>query len=123
MLVNKPTTHDVLEQLVEIDAKWYEIGIGLRVSSNYLDGLTHSNVSNILKLERVLQKWIQLDGQCTSDGQSTPVNWKTIIDVIKGPFVQNKALSIKIYQYLKQHQTTSKYNVFNRTSFNIMRTV
>ena len=108
MLVNKPTTHDVLEQLAEIDAKWYEVGIGLRVSSNYLDGLAQSNVSNTLKLDRVLQKWIQ------SDGQSTLVNWKTIIDVVKGPFVQNKALSIKIYQYLKQHQTTSKYNIFNR---------
>ena len=114
MLVNKPTTHDVLEQLVEIDAKWHEVGIGLRVGSNYLDGLAQSHLSNTLKLDSVLQKWIQLDGQSTSDGQSTPVNWKTIIDVIKGPFVQNKALSIKIYQYLKQHQTTSKYNVFNR---------
>ena len=84
------------------------------MSSNYLDGLAQSNVSNTLKLDHVLQKWIQLDGQSTSDGQSLSINWKTIIDVVKGPLVQNKAIAIKIYQYLKQHQTISKYNVLNR---------
>ena len=123
MLDKKPTKYDVLEQLVEIDAKWCEIGIGLRLNSNYLDGLTQSNVSNTLKLDHVLQKWIQLDGRSSSDGQSPLINWKTIIDVVKGPLVQNKALAIKIYQYLKQHQTLSKYNIFNRhayTMYNIM---
>ena len=114
MLVEKPRKLAVLNHLVCIYAKWREIGNGLGLSSNFLTSLAQSLVSDKIKLEHVIQEWIQLDGQCTSDGQSTPVNWKTIIDVIKGPIVDNKALSIKIYQYLKQHQTTSKYIVFNR---------
>ena len=114
MLVNKPTTHDVLEQLVCIYAKWREIGNGLGLTFNFLTSLAQSMMSDKIKLEHVIQEWIQLDGQSTLNGQSTPVNWKTIIEVIKGPIVDNKALSIKIYQYLKQHQTTSKYIMFNR---------
>ena len=109
MLVEKPRKHAVLNYLVCIYAKWREIGNGLGLSSNFLTSLAQSPMSDKIKLEQVIQEWIQLDGQCTSDSQSTPVNWKTIIEVIKGPIVDNKALSIKIYQYLKQHQTTSKY--------------
>ena len=113
MIVKIPTTHDVLNHLVCIYAKWREIGNGLGLSSNFLTSLAQSLVSDKIKLEHVIQEWIQLDGQCTSHGQSTLVNWKTIIDVIKGPFVQNKALAKEIYQYLKQLNTTSKYNVFS----------
>ena len=109
MLVKKPTKLAVLNHLVCIYAKWREIGNGLGLSSNFLTSLAQSLVSDKIKLEHVIQEWIQLDGQCTSDGQSTPVNWKTIIDVIKGPIVENKALSIKIYQYLKLLNATSKY--------------
>ena len=113
MIVKKPTTHSVLNHLVCIYAKWREIGNGLGLSSNFLTSLAQSPVSDKIKLEHVIQEWIQLDGQCTSDSEPTPVNWKTIIDVIKGPLVQNKALAKEIYQYLKQLNTTSKYNVFS----------
>ena len=108
ILVNKPTKLAVLNHLVCIYAKWREIGNGLGLSSNFLTSLAQSLVSDRIKLEQVIQEWIQLDGQCTSDGQSTPVNWKTIIDVIKGPLVQNKALAKEIYQYLTQLNATSK---------------
>ena len=62
---------------------------------------------NQTKLDHVLQKWIDLDDQ------ESPVTWKTIIDVIKGSLIQNKALAKEIYQYLKQLNATSKYNVFS----------
>ena len=114
IIVNKPTKLAVLNHLVCIYAKWREIGNGLGLSSNFLTSLAQSLVSDRIKLEQVIQEWIQLDGQSTSDGQSTPVNWKTIIDVVKGPLVENKALAKEMYQYLKQHQTTSKYIIFNR---------
>ena len=78
------------------------------MSSNYLDGLLQSNLSNEIRLDHVLQKWIELNSQATSDGQSTPVSWKTILDVVNGPLIQNKALAKEIYQYLKQESSKPK---------------
>ena len=78
------------------------------MSSNYLDGLLQSNLSNEIRLDHVLQKWIELNGQATSDGQSTPVSWKMILDVVNGPLIQNKALAKEIYQYLKQENSKPK---------------
>ena len=56
-------------------------------------------MSNQAKLDHVLQKWIDMDGQVT------PVNWKEILDVVKGPLVQNKALALEMYQYLKRESS------------------
>ena len=61
----------------------------------------------INRLDHVLQKWIDMDGQ------ATPVNWKTIIGVLKEPLVREIALVKEICQDLKQEsskedKTTSK---------------
>lgn len=101
------TIHDILKQLIPIDARWRELGNGLRVSSNYLDGLAQSNTTNQIRLERVLQKWIELDSQ------DSLVNWMTIIDVVKGPLVQNKALAMKMYQDLKQEASKQQSTIYN----------
>ena len=106
-LVKKPSKQNVLEQLAPIDTSWRSIGNGFGVEYNVLQGLAESNMSNQTRLDHVLQKWIDLDDQ------ESPVIWKTIIDVVKGPLVQNKALAKEIYQYLKQLNATSKYNVFS----------
>ena len=90
------TTDDVLEQLVSIDTRWREIGNGLHVGFNYLDGLAKDNtMSNQIRLQHVLQKWIDLDSP------AAPVTWKTIVDVVKGPLVENEALAKEIYKILK----------------------
>ena len=95
------TIHDVLEQLVSIDTEWRKIGKGLHVSFNYLNGLAKDNtMSYQTRLEHVLQKWKD------SDSPAAPVTWKTVIDVVKGRFVENKALANKMYEYLK-HKTST----------------
>ena len=38
-------------------------------------------------------------------GEATPVTWETIRDVVKGPYVQNNDLAVKIYQSLKEEST------------------
>ena len=48
------------------------------------------------------------------DGYCTPVTWKVIVDVVKGPLVQNKAVAMEIYKSLKQQDpkqqnTSGKY--------------
>ena len=95
-LAEKPERVNLLSKLTTIDASWHSIGNGLGLSYNYLQGLAESNISNQTKLDHVLQMWLNMDGE------STPVTWKTIIDVVKGPLVENKALAIKIYQDLKE---------------------
>ena len=42
-----------------------------------------------------------------------PVTWTTIFDAIKGPLVQNIALTMKIYEYLKQQSGKCICNCFN----------
>ena len=116
IIVEKITTiHDILKQLIPIDARWRELGNGLRLSSNYLDGLAQSNTTNQIRLEQVLQKWIDLDSQ------ESPVNWKTIIDVVEGPLVQKNALAMKMYQDLKEQASTQQSNI--HIIYNIYSTV
>ena len=68
---------------------------------NYLDGLAKNNtMSNQIRLQHVLQKWKDLDSP------APPVTWNTVIDVVKGPFVENKALAQEIYEYLKHKNST-----------------
>ena len=108
--MERPTRHEVLKQLSCINASWHEIGDGLRVSYNVLKGLAESTISNQRRLGDIIQNWLDMDDR--SGG--VPVTWKTIIDVIKGPFVQNIAHAKTIYEYLKQESsvqqnTRSKY--------------
>ena len=104
-LDDKPNHLDLLNKLATIASSWWSIGRGLGVSHNDLKGLTESNMSNQVKLDHVLDIWIKMDNQVT---------WKTILDVLKGPLVQDNALANEIYQYLKQESSkqqnvTSKY--------------
>ena len=91
----KPDKLKVLTKLVCIDASWRGIGLDLGVSYNDLQSLAESNLSDQTKLDHVLQKWIEMDGQ------ATPVTWKVILDVVKGPLVQNKVVALEIYKSLK----------------------
>ena len=50
-------------------------------------------MSNQEKLDHVLQKWIELNSHVT---------WKTIIDVVRGPLIQNNDLAEKILHNLTQ---------------------
>ena len=45
-----------------------------------------------------------MDGQ----GEGAPVTWNTILDVIKGPLVQTKALAMSIYEFLKQESSVQQ---------------
>ena len=97
LTVERPTRYEVLIQLACIDASWRSIGEGLRVSYNVIKGLDESNKPNQTRLSEIIQNWLDMNGQ----GEGAPVTWITILDVVKGPLVQNKALTMKIYEHLK----------------------
>ena len=82
------------------------------MSLNDLEGLAQRNDSDQTRLDYVIQKWFDMDGQ----GEGAPVTWNTILDVVKGPFVQNTTQAIRIYKYLKakfseQEDTPSKWSI------------
>ena len=110
LTVEKPTRLEVLTQLVDIDASWRSIGDGLGLKDNYLQGLAQCNDLDQRKLGHVIQKWLDMDGQ----DECAPVTWHTILDVVKGPLVQNKSQAMRIYESLKaksseQEDTRSKW--------------
>ena len=76
-------------------------GIVLVMEYNDLQDLAESNMSNQTRLDHVLQTWMDMDGH----NQHTPVNWKIILDVVKGPLVQDYDLAKKIEQDLKQESS------------------
>ena len=61
-------------------------------------------MSNRTKLNDVIQRWFDMD----DEDEGAPVTWNALIDVIKGPLVQNKALAMKIYEYLKEESSVQK---------------
>ena len=93
ILDDKPNHLDLLIKLAPITSSWWDIGRGLGVSHNDLKGLNESNMSDQVKLDHVLDKWVKMDSQVT---------WKKLLEVLMGPLVKNKALANEICQYLKR---------------------
>ena len=111
LIVGRPTRREVLMQLAFINFHWRNIGYGLGVSFNYLQGLAQSNESDQTRLDQVIQKWLDMNGQ----GEGAPVTWNTILDVIKEPPIHNITRAIRIYERLKekssvQQDTQSKWS-------------
>ena len=105
ILDDKPNQLDLLIKLAPIASSWWSIGRGLEVNLDDLTSLVQSNMSDQVKLDHVLDIWIKMDSQVT---------WKTILDVLKGPLVQEIALANEIYEdfkqeSIKQQNITSKY--------------
>ena len=108
----KPKRYEVLTQLAFINSQWRNIGQGLGVSFNDLEGLAQRNDSDQTRLEHVIQKWFDMNGQ----GEGAPVTWNTIFNVVKGPLVQNTTRAMRIFEYLKaksseQEDTPSKWSI------------
>ena len=114
LTVERPTRREVLRQLAFINHQWRNIGNGLGVSYSHLQGLAQCNDSNQTRLDHVIQKWLDMNGQ----GEGAPVTWNTILDVLKEPPVQNVSRGMKIYEYLKQssvqQDTQSKWPLLAR---------
>ena len=87
-----PDEHILLKLLSDIDDKWHEIGLSLNLPRNVLNGLKHSQDSNIVKLSEVIHTWLTT--------QSIPVSWKTIITAIEGAIVKDKTKANEIRKHL-----------------------
>ena len=52
-----------------------------------------------------------------------PVTWNTILDLIKGPLVNKKALAMRIYDNLKQESSLQQSGKYTRNYFNYHCTI
>ena len=87
-----PSHYDLLDLLADMKNSWQDIGLALRVPSDYLNGLSRSHNTLTFKLSEVIRKWMV--------SQSSPVTWKTVISAIEGPIVSNKRKADEIRDYL-----------------------
>ena len=88
-----PTEHDLLNVLACIDFQWYEIGLVLKVDRRILEGLRTKLDSNIVKLSDVIYSWI-------TTTESHLITWKTVIDAIEGPVLENRQIANIIREQL-----------------------
>ena len=79
--------------LIEIKHEWEAIGIALDVKSSLLGELRISNVDSKARLIRVIENWYD-------DTMPTAITWKTILDAVEGSIVDNRAMGLKIREYL-----------------------
>ena len=68
------------------------------MSFNDLQGLAQRNDSDQTRLEYVIQRWFEMNGQ----NEGAPVTWNTILNIVKGPLVQDITRAMRIYEYLKE---------------------
>ena len=66
--------------------------MSLKVPRSVLNGLQRNQESNIVKLAQVVNSWITTE--------SCPVTWKTVIDAIEGPLINNKQVANTIRKHL-----------------------
>ena len=93
----RPELDHLVELLVPISSKWDLIGKELGVDINFIDDL---NKSDFMKLNEVIQKWIET--------KPTPTTWNNIIEVVKGPILQNLDVASAIEEYLDEILTELK---------------
>ena len=82
--------------MTNISANWEEIGVALDVSQNDLNGLQQDNITNTIRLSRVIALWIQ--------SESSTVSWETLISAIEGPIVNNKKKANEMRNFLYRQQ-------------------
>ena len=98
--MEEPELNDLMTVLVEIQSRWSTLGTALNVPEEMLS-VTLQGVPNDVKLKATLQAWI--------DTRSSPVNWKTVIDAVGGPIINNERVARVIIRYLSQDEIFHKY--------------
>ena len=84
---------EVAYLLMDIDHKWYEIALSLRVHHSFLDDLKHSPGCSYKKLKKIIEIW--------KEKEPSPVTWETVITAIESYPVNEKEIANRMRQNLK----------------------
>ena len=107
----------IMEELADVRAKWYNIGLGLELSVGTLDGIKaeHSNISDCLR--ETLKKWL--------NAYSPPPTWSKVVKALKTKTVDEARLatdleckycSSKPVSSVSAQQTTTTQPLFTTPS-------
>ena len=96
----EPDLKDLMTVLAEIKSQWSTLGTALSVPEGLLP-VNQQSVPDDVKLKTTLQAWI--------DTRSSPVNWETVIDAVRGPIINNERVAHEIADYLSQDDVFEKY--------------
>ena len=86
----------VAHLLMDIDHKWYEIGLSLRVDRKSLDDLKCIPGFSYKKLKKIIELW--------KETKPSPVTWKTVITAIESYPVNEKEIANHMRQNLKHSE-------------------
>ena len=86
-----PDEHELLCSLLDIEDKWCDIGLSLKVQCNVLNDFKESGCDNCTKLKKVINIW--------KNTQPSPVTWKVVITAMGSH--DNKMLADRICCHLK----------------------
>ena len=80
--------------------KWNELGLSLEVPYNYRTELESMSVSNSVRLEKVLNKWIETE--------SVPVTWDRLIEGLEEIELRN--VKEHVIEFLKTDRALATYS-------------
>ena len=83
----------------DIAFQWHTIGDCLAIKNGHLASLKSEPSSNIEKLSKVLQLWM--------DTMPKPVTWNTILQTIESPPIENKLVVKEMETFLKSESLYS----------------
>ena len=96
----EPEMKDLMTVLAEIQSRWSTLGTALSVPEERLP-VNQQIVPDDVKLKATLQAWINT--------RSSPVNWETVINAVRGPIINNERVGCKIIHYLSQDDVFEIY--------------
>ena len=99
MLTKLPNLNDALRLIRSHSFHWNRLGQVLEVSFDYRKELKSSKETNIDRLEKVLEKWI--------DSESVPVTWGRLIEALEE--IELKGVIRSVRNFLKSAQPTDHY--------------
>ena len=98
----KPRRLDLQKLLAPIEYQWRVIGEALQINYGAIKSLEYNPAyTDTLRLSEVLQLWM--------DQKPAFVSWRTIIEAIEKPPVNNSAISEEMRQFLSQPNVISSY--------------
>ena len=93
---------NVMEELADVRAKWYNIGLGLGLSVGTLDGIKadHSNISDCLR--EALKTWLKT--------HLPPPTWSKVVEALRTKTVDEARLAAHLEQkYCSSKPDSSSY--------------
>jgi hypothetical protein len=101
----EPTIKDLTKVLTPLEHQYQILGTQLELEDHIITGIHRTYDSNSTKLKNILNEWITK--------RSSPVTWKTIIDVVENNPIKNIRVRNQIIEYLNRVEIFHTYSMTN----------